>query len=161
MLYISNIKLEINNKMNEKGDLEMNKHSKIMYVTGAWFVAWGVACLFLYKMGPVWKDELLTLVLGSLFIVSGTIYFSLALREALHYKKTGEVKTWTDERAELNSLRASRKGFGFLLISIAILLMLRGFEIINDNIFVALMGPVFAIGSVVYLISFYFYERRG
>jgi hypothetical protein len=157
MLYISNIKLEISNI----GGVMVNKQIKILHATGVWFIAWGIACLFLYGMGPVWKGELLTLLIGSSFIIVGTVYFSLALREILHYKKTGEVKTWTDERAELNALRAFKNGFLFLNGSIAILLILWGFKIINDTIFVALMGPVFAIGSVAYLLSYYLYERRG
>ena len=139
----------------------VNKQIKVLYITGVWFIAWGIACLFLYGMGPVWKGELLTLLIGSSFIIVGTVYFSLALREILHYKKTGEVKTRIDERAELNSLRASRRGLQFLMFSMMILFLLRGFEIINDTIFVALTGPVFAIGSVVYLISYYVHERRG
>lgn len=142
----------------------MGKQVRTLYsglIVGLWFIAWGLACLFFYWMGPVWKGELLTLLLGPLWIVMGTVFSFLTLREILHYRKTGEVKVKADERTNLNHLKASSRGFGFLLFSMMILFLLRGFEIINDTIFVALIGPVFAVGSVVYLVSYYVYERKG
>jgi hypothetical protein len=160
MLYILNIKLEINNI---KGGT-MDKQVRTLYswfILGLWFIAWGLACLFLYEMGPVWKGELLVLLIGSSFIIVGTVFFSFALREISRYKKTGKVKVRRDERSELNALRASRRGFVFFLESMMVLFLLWGFKIINDAVFVVLTGIVLFIGSYVFLLSLYLYERRG
>jgi uncharacterized membrane protein len=131
------------------------------FITSVIFLVWGLACLFFYVMGPVWKGELPVIVIGSSFVVAGTISVFRNLQEILQYKRTGKVKVRVDERVELNILRASKRGFQFLLVSIGILFVLWGARIINDTAFVALMGPVFAVGSVLYLISYYVYERRG
>jgi hypothetical protein len=142
----------------------MDKQVRALYgefIISLFIMAWGSLCLFFYSGGPVWKGELLTLLIGSSFIIAGTIFFSFAFRGILRYRKTGKMETRIDERAELNALRASRRGFQFFLVSMGILFLLWGCKVINDTIFVALTGPVFAIGSVVYVISYYVYERSG
>jgi hypothetical protein len=68
-------------------------------------------------------------------------------------------ETLTDERSELNLLRASKAGFMFLYGSITVLFTLLGFRLINEIIFTALMGPVFAVASVLYVLLFYRYEK--
>ncbi|MCZ7355474.1 MAG: hypothetical protein O8C66_13310 [Candidatus Methanoperedens sp.] len=68
-------------------------------------------------------------------------------------------ETLTDERSELNTLRASRTGFMFLYVSITVLFTLLGLKLINEMIFTALIGPVFAVASVLYVLLFYRYER--
>jgi MFS family permease len=65
----------------------------------------------------------------------------------------------TDERSELNLLRVSKAGFMFLYGSIAVLFTLLGLRLINEIIFTALMGPVFAVASVFYVLLFYRYEK--
>ena len=56
-------------------------------------------------------------------------------------------------------LRASKKGFLFTLTATGFLLMLFGLRIINEILFVALMGPVFAIASVLYVWTYHKYEK--
>jgi len=131
------------------------------FITGSVFLVWGLACLFFYMTGPVWKGEFPILLIGPSFLLVGAISVFRSLQEISRYKKTGEVKVRVDERAELNDLRASKIGFQFLLISIGILIALWGAKIINDTVFVALMGPVFAIGCILYLLSYQVYERGG
>jgi hypothetical protein len=131
------------------------------FITGSVFLIWGLACLFFYAVGPVWKGEFPILLIGPSFLLVGAISVFRSLQEISRYKKTGEVKVRVDERAELNDLRASKIGFQFLLISIGLLIALWGAKIINDTVFVALMGPVFAIGCILYLLSYQVYERRG
>jgi uncharacterized membrane protein len=111
--------------------------------------------------GPVWKGEFPILLIGPSFLLVGAISVFRSLQEISRYKKNGEVKVRVDERAELNDLRASKRGFQFLLISIGLLIALWGAKIINDTAFVALMGHVFAIGCILYLLSYQVYERRG
>lgn len=65
----------------------------------------------------------------------------------------------TDERYELNMLKASRAGFIFLYISIGVLGTLLGLRLINEIIFTALMGPVIVVASFLYVLLFYRYEK--
>ncbi len=118
------------------------------------FILWGIIWI-IYGSGGIFGD-----ILGGFFVIIGTLFFLHSLRELLLYKKTGEIKTRIDERAELNSLRASRKGFEFLLVAIGVLLASLGFKFINETVFTALMGPVFALGAMIYILSYYKYERR-
>lgn len=135
-----------------------NKQIQIPYrrsVVGVLFIIWGIVWL-LFVDTPVFGS-----VLSGFFIIIGAVFFFYSFREVLQYRKTGEVKTRIDERVELNNLRASRRAFEFLCVSIAILITLVGSNLINEQVFVALTGPVFAIGAAIYILSYYIYERRG
>jgi len=50
-------------------------------------------------------------------------------------------------------------GFIFLYVSIGVLATLLGLRLINEIIFTALMGPVIAVASVLYVLLFYRYEK--
>ena len=60
---------------------------------------------------------------------------------------------------ELNMLRASKTGFLFMLTMTGLLLALFGLRAINETMFVALMGPVFAIASVLYVWTYHKYKK--
>jgi len=60
---------------------------------------------------------------------------------------------------ELNMLRASKTGFLFMLTMTGLLLALFGLRAINEIMFVALMGTVFAIASVLYVWTYHKYEK--
>jgi Ca2+/Na+ antiporter len=135
-----------------------NKQIQIPFrrsVVALFFIIWGAVWLFFSGTGVPGN------IFGGFFIIIGAVFFAYSFREVLQYKKTGEVKTRSDERSELSGLRASRNGFEFLLISTAILTALWGFKLINEIAFLALIGPVFAIGVAVYILSYYMHERRG
>jgi uncharacterized membrane protein len=120
----------------------------------SFFIIWGIVWVSI-------SQDILGKVISSSFIIFGIIFFLYSLNEVLRYEKTGEVKTRIDERAELNSLKASRRAFEFLCISIAILIVLLGVRWINETIFASLIGPILAIGIVIYILTYYHYERRG
>ena len=119
------------------------------------FVLWGMIWLGLYY------ENLLGKVLSGFFIILG-IFISIKTYHKWRRWKYSEIhtdETLTDERLELNLLRASRAGFMFLYVSIGVLFTLLGLRQINEIIFTALMGPVFAVASVLYVLSFYRYEK--
>ena len=120
----------------------------------SFFIAWGIVWVFI-------SQDILGKVISSTFIIFGIIFFIYPLNEVLHYKKTGEIKPRIDERAELNSLKASRRAFEFLCISIAILIVLLGVRWINETIFASLIGSILAVGIVIYILAYYHYERTG
>ncbi len=109
----------------------------------------------------LYHENTFSKVLSGFFIILG-IYMTIKTYSKWKRWKDSDIhtdKALIDERSELNLFRASRAGFMFLYISITILFILLGFKLINEIIFIALMGPVFAIASVVYVLLFYRYER--
>jgi len=124
-------------------------------LVGIFFVLWGILWLALYYENTLGK------LLSGFFIIFG-IFISIKSYIKLKRWKDSDIHTdeaLTDERLELNLLRASRAGFMFLYVSIGVLFTLLGLRLINEIIFTALMGPVFAIASVLYVLLFYRYEK--
>jgi len=123
-----------------------------------------IVAMFFIILGIAWllfiETNILGKMLSSFFILTGVIFFFYSFREVLQCRKTGEVKTRIDERMELNSLKASRRAFEFLCVSIAISIILVGSKLINEHVFVAIIGPIFAIGVATYILSYHYYEKR-
>ncbi len=120
------------------------------FLTGIFFVLWGVLWLALYYENTFGK------ALSGFFIIFGIF---ISIKSYRQWKKGKDSEALTDERSELNLLKASRAGFVFLYVSIAVLFTLIGLRLINEIIFTALMGPVFAVASVIYALSYYRYEK--
>ncbi len=122
---------------------------------GVFFVLWGILWLVLYY------ENFLGKLLSGFFIILG-IFMSIKSYSKWKRWKDSDNPTdeaLTDERLELNLLRASRAGFMVFYVSISVLFVLLGLKIINEIIFTALMGPVFAVASVLYVLLFYRYEK--
>lgn len=120
-------------------------------LTGIFFALWGVLWLALYY------ENLFGKLLSGFFIIFGIFIF---VKNYTKLKKGNYEDILIDERMELNMLRASKKGFVFMLEATGFLLLLFAIRIINEILFVALMGPVFAIASVLYVWT-YHNMRRG
>jgi Ca2+/Na+ antiporter len=124
-------------------------------LAGIVFVLWGILWLALYYENTFGK------ALSGFFIILG-IFISIKSYSKWKKWKDSDIhtdETITDERSELNTLRASRAGFIFLYISVGVLGTLLGLRLINEIIFTALMGPVFAVASVLYVLLFYRYDK--
>ncbi len=124
-------------------------------LVGVFFVLWGILWLWTYY------ENLLGKLLSGFFIILGIL---MLIKSYSNWKRWKDSETLpdealTDERSELNLLKASRAGFMFLYISVGVLFTLLGLRLINEIIFTALMGPVFAIASVLYVLLFYRYEK--
>lgn len=118
-------------------------------LTGIFFALWGILWLALYY------ENLFGKLISGFFIIFGIFIF---LRNYNKLKKGDFEEILIDERMELNMLRASKKGFLFMLAATGFLLLLISLKIINEILFVALMGPVFAIASVLYVWTYHKYE---
>ncbi len=124
-------------------------------LVGIVFVLGGMLWLWMYY------ENLLGKLLSGFFIILGIFMLIKSYSKWKRWKDSETLpdEALTDERYELNLLRASRAGFMFLYISIGVLGTLLGLRLINEIIFTALMGPVFAIASVLYVLLFYRYEK--
>jgi uncharacterized membrane protein len=124
-------------------------------ILGLLYIILGTGILFFVELNPLRQTiGFLFLFLGGLFLIHSWLSF-------VRYKKTGEFKPVLDERLELNSLKASRKGFVTLISLFAALMILKAFEVIDDTVFVSLTGPVFALGLIVYFVFYFYYEKVG
>ena len=100
------------------------------------------------------------MLLSGFFIMPGIIILLYSFREFKHRQK-GAANIKHDERSEINRLKATDLSFRFLLISLMALIALNGAKIIDDTVFVALTGPILAVGITLYYITNYWYERGG
>lgn len=124
-------------------------------LVGVFFVLGGILWLASYYENTFVK------ALSGYFIILGIF---ISIKSYSKWKKLKDSDTHTDEaltdeRLELNQLRASRAGFIFLYVSIGVLSTLLGLRLINEKIFTALMGPVIAVASILYVLLFYKYEK--
>jgi len=124
-------------------------------LVAVFFIIWGVMW-FVFS-----RDGALGNALKVIFVAAGVFHLFSAGRELLAYRKTGEVKTRVDERVEFNNLRASRRGFVFLVAAFSVMYAMRGFNMLNEVVFTAAAGPVIAAGVMVYLLSYHMFERKG
>jgi hypothetical protein len=124
-------------------------------LVGGFFVLWGMLWLALYYENTFVK------ALSEYFIILGIFILIKSYSKWKKWKDSDihSDEAHTDERYELNQLKASRAGFIFLYIAVGVLGTLLGFRLINEIIFTALMGPVFAIASILYVMLFYRYEK--
>lgn len=121
-------------------------------LAGIFFVLWGILWLALYY------ENLLGKLLSGFFILFGLF---IVIKNYYKLKKGDHKEILIDERTEMNVLRASKKGFLFMLQTKGLLLALVGLKLINELLFVAFMGPVFAIGSLLYVRAYHRYEKGG
>lgn len=124
-------------------------------LVGIFFVLGGILWLASYYEDTFGKE------LSGYFIILG-VFISIKSYSKWKKLKDSDIHTdeaLTDERLELNLLRASRAGFIFLYLSIGVLGTLLGLKLINEIIFTALMGPVIAVASILYVLLFYRYEK--
>ncbi len=119
-------------------------------LTGIFFALWGIFWFALYY------ENLLGKLLSGFLIIFGIFIFA---KNYTKLKKGDYEEILIDERMELNMLRASKKGFLFMLSATGFLLLLFSLKLINEILFVALMGPVFAIASVLYVWTYHRYEK--
>jgi len=124
-----------------------------------------LAGIFFVLVGILWLalsyENTFVKALSGYFIILG-IFISIKSYSKWRKWKDSDIptdETLTDERYELNMLKASRAGFIFLYVSIGVLGTLLGLRLINEIIFTALMGPVIAVASVLYVLLFYRYEK--
>jgi len=119
--------------------------------------------IFLIIMGVfeiLLGEETLDQLLGGFLIVPGVFILLHSLRETKNrHERRLIIKH--DERSIINRLKAADLAFRFLFLTLALLIVLNALKIINEIIFVAITGPIIALGVLCYNIGFYWFERRG
>ncbi len=135
-----------------------NKSMQVVFkraIVAVFFIIFGAAVLLF--IGPSAGSE----IFGFFFLLVGGLFFIHSCLSYFRYKKTGEIKPVLDERLEMNSLKASRKGFVAIITLIATLMILKAFGIIDETIFVALIAPAFALSMLAYIAFYFYYEGMG
>ncbi|WP_455465227.1 hypothetical protein [Candidatus Hodarchaeum mangrovi] len=111
-------------------------------------------------LGILFGEETLDRLLGGFLIIPGVFILLHSITEAKNrHERRLIIKH--DERSIINRLKAADLAFRFLFITLALLIVLNALKIINEIIFVAITGPIVALGVLCYNISFYWFERRG
>ena len=106
------------------------------------------------------SENILEKLLYGFLIVPGTFILFYSFREFKN-RREGRVIIKHDERSKINRLKGADWGFRFLFVSLAILILLNTVKLIDKITFVALTGPIIAVGITIYYIGYYWFERRG
>ncbi|MHA2226831.1 MAG: hypothetical protein ACXAC8_16580 [Candidatus Hodarchaeales archaeon] len=104
--------------------------------------------------------EILDIIFSAFFLILGFIILIYLFRE-FRYRQSGELIIKHDERSKLNRFKAGDLSFRFQSVLIMLLILFNAFNLLNDTAFVALTGPIVAIGVTFYYLSYFWYERRG
>ena len=132
------------------------KNEQIPYrwiILGVAFILWGLANGFFNKPGDV-----LGYAVTDPFSLLGALIIVYSVYEIFKYKRTGKIKIRTDERRELNILKASRIGFLFIMLTLGALVMSEHAPGAN------LMGLIITAWFVTVLVftaAFFSYEVVG
>ena len=105
-------------------------------------------------------EESLEKLLGGLLFIPGVFILLNSLREVKD-RHERRIVIKHDERSIINRLKAADLAFRFLFLSLALLIVLNALKIINEIIFVAITGPIIAMGVLCYNLGFYWFEKRG
>ena len=120
----------------------------------------GIANILMGVFGFFLLEELLYQVLSGFLIIPGTLILLYSFREFKH-RRERKVIIKHDERSERNRLKAADLGFRFLFVSLLILILLNAMNVINEIVFVAVTGPIIAVGVTLYYLGYYWFEQRG
>ncbi len=100
------------------------------------------------------------ILLGGFIIILGTSLVLYSFREfKLRHQNVSIINH--DERSITNRLKATDWSFRFLYISLTVLIVLNAMNLVNNIAFVALTGPIIAIGVSLQYFLYYWYDRRG
>ncbi|MFX1284843.1 MAG: hypothetical protein ACFFB5_14375 [Promethearchaeota archaeon] len=120
----------------------------------------GITIISIAVLGIFTQDDIFYQLLSGFLVIPGAIILLYSLREFKN-RLLGKAIIKHDERSERNRLKAADLGFRFLLVSLLILILLDAMNVINEIIFIAVTGPIIAVGVTLYYIGYYWFEQRG
>ncbi|MFX1251794.1 MAG: hypothetical protein ACFFCZ_09320 [Promethearchaeota archaeon] len=99
-------------------------------------------------------------LLSGILIITGVGILVYVIKEIQIMKK--EVKKVRfDERGRINRYKASDRGFWFFFVALMVSILLYTFNLINEVVFISLTQLIVAMGTVIFFLSYYFFEWRG
>ena len=116
--------------------------------------------ILLGVLGLFTSETTLDILLSGFFIIPGILILLYSFKEFTQRQK-GVLIIMHDERSETNRLKATDWSFRFLYISLMVLIVLNAINLVNNVVFVALTGPIIAVGITLHYFLSYWYERRG
>jgi Ca2+/Na+ antiporter len=120
----------------------------------------GVTLILMGVLGLFSSENTLDILLSGFFVIPGTLLLLYSFTEFKQRQKRVSIIRH-DERSEINRLKATDWSFRFLYISLMILIVLNAINLVDNIVFVALTGPIIAVGISLHYFLYYWYERRG
>ncbi|PWI47118.1 hypothetical protein CEE45_13355 [Candidatus Heimdallarchaeota archaeon B3_Heim] len=100
------------------------------------------------------------ILLSGFIIILGTSLLLYSFREFKRRHENVSIISH-DERSITNRLKATDWSFRFLYISLMVLIVLNAMNLLNNISFIALTGPIIAVGVSLQYFLYYWYEQRG
>ena len=120
----------------------------------------GVVLIFMGVLGLFTSKNTNEILLGGFTIVLGTSLLLYSFKEFKRRNKNGSIISH-DERSITNRLKATDWSFRFLYLSLMVLIVLNAMNLVNNIAFIALTGPIIAVGVSLQYFLYYWYDRRG
>ncbi len=120
----------------------------------------GFANILIGVFGLFLLGDLFYQLLSGFLIIPGILILLYSFKEFKH-RRESQLTIKHDERSERNRLRAAELAFRFFFVSLSILILLNAMNVINEIIFVAVTGPIIAVGVTLYYLGYYWFEQRG
>jgi di/tricarboxylate transporter len=120
----------------------------------------GITLILMGVLGIITSENTLDILLSGFFFIPGSWLLLYSFKE-FKQRKTKGIIVRHDERSLKNRLKATDRSFRFLYISLMALIVLNAINFINNIAFVALTGPIIAVGISLQYFLYYWYERRG
>ncbi len=120
----------------------------------------GIVNILVGVFGFLLLEDIIYQVMSGFLIIPGMLILLYSFKEFKH-RQEGQLKIKHDERSERNRLRAAELAFRFFFVSFLILILLNAMNVINEIIFVAVTGPIIAVGVTLYYLGYYWFEQKG
>ncbi len=120
----------------------------------------GGVLILMGGLGVYTSETPTEILLNGLIIIIGTSLLLYSFREFKRRQENVSIISH-DERSITNRLKATDWSFRFLYISLMVLIVLNAMNLVNNMSFVALTGPIIAVGVSLQYFLYYWYEQRG
>ena len=120
----------------------------------------GITLILMGVLGIITNENTLNILLSGFFFIPGSLLLLYSFKEFKRRQITGLIIRH-DERSVTNRLKATDWSFRFLYISLMVLIVLNAINFIDNIAFVALTGPIIAVGILLQYFLYYWYEQRG
>ena len=120
----------------------------------------GGVLILMGGLGVYTSENNIASLLNGFIIILGTSLLLYSFRKFKRRQENVSIISH-DERSITNRLKATDWSFRFLYISLMVLIVLNAMNLINSISFVALTGPIIAVGVSLQYFLYYWYEQRG
>jgi hypothetical protein len=138
------------------GKIANNQYGIVNLFIALTSIIWFITSLMsVYVVAPEQSSEIVSVILIGIIFV-GLLILGLILYERA--KKVKPTREYEDERSDMCSLKATRNGFIFALIFLAIYMIIG--QMAPSSLYrIQALQAVFGVSVAAYIVSYFYYKR--